>query len=193
MAKAIALPLILSLLCIATAVESTVTASAFLEATCKTTRYPNECLKALAPNALTIVQNPTKLAETTLSVSLSKSQSVTSFLLEEARLTKIGAKEHAVLKDCLDGMDDTLDHLSLSVRELQLLAETKDVEEFSFRKSNVKTWVSAVVTNYDSCVGGFDQMRLEGRFRDSVVVPVVEAQRITSVALAFINHIPDKN
>lgn len=173
--------IILSLTC-------TALANNFLETSCKVTRYPTECIQSLNPQAPAIGQSPVKLAGIALSTSLAKSQALNAFLVAEKKKPGVGHKEKAALKDCLEGMEDTLDQLTKSVEEINAMTKGSP-DQFMGHKSNAQTWVSSVMTEFSTCVEGFAETSADPKFTEIVKAKVVEVERDTSNALAFINQL----
>ncbi|KAM7505466.1 hypothetical protein LguiB_004370 [Lonicera macranthoides] len=166
----------------------TALANNFLETSCKVTRYPTECVQSLTPQVTAIGQSPVKLAEIALSTSLTKSQALHTFLVRQTKKRRLGPKELTALKDCLDGLDDTLDQLAQSVMEMSTMTKAS-TDQFMMHKSNVQTWVSSVMTDFNTCVEGFGETSANPKFTDAVKAKVVEAEHDTSNALALINQL----
>lgn len=96
------------------------------------------------------------------------------------------------IKDCLEEIDDTVDRLSKSVKELKNLGESKG-KDFQRHISNVETWVSAALTDENTCVDGFARKALNGKLKSSIKARIVNVAQVTSNALALINKFASKN
>ncbi|KAI4356775.1 hypothetical protein L6164_000768 [Bauhinia variegata] len=98
---------------------------AFIEASCKSTRYPDLCLRCLARFADTnfTIETLQQLAHVALSVSLYRSLYTKSYLLKMAKQFKAvkSGIEYQIVQDCLKQIDDSVDQLGLSIRELRRL------------------------------------------------------------------------
>ncbi|RDX57619.1 Pectinesterase inhibitor 9, partial [Mucuna pruriens] len=145
-------------------------ASPFIESACKATRFPAVCVQSLASFAGKIGQSDEQLALSGVSVSVTKTRS-------SASLAK--AMKPAV-PDCIKNLDGSVDHLSQSVKEFGLLASN-----FRLHMGNIQTWVSAALTNQNTCL---DTPNVDAKLKASVV----EANQITSNALALINSFASK-
>ncbi|OAY48158.1 21 kDa protein [Manihot esculenta] len=198
MAKSILVLLLVSLLYSstiaksATPASSSTSASNFIKASCRTTTYPALCVQSLSAYATSIQQSPFQLTVTALSVSLDRAQSTKSFIYKLTKLKGVKAREMEAIKDCLEEIDDTVDRLSKSVKELKNLGESKG-KDFQRHISNVETWVSAALTDENTCVDGFAGKALNGKLNSSIKARIVNVAQVTSNALALINKFASKN
>ena len=65
-------------------------------------------------------------------------------------------------------------------------AESSSAEAVRFQLSNVQTWMSAALTNEDTCTDGFEDVG-ECPVKDEVFDKVVIVKEYTSNALALVN------
>ncbi|KAL0283206.1 UNVERIFIED_CONTAM: Pectinesterase inhibitor 11 [Sesamum angustifolium] len=79
---------------------------------------PALCVRCLSTYSSTIQQSQKRLAQAALSVSLSRAQSVASFVSTMARMRGLRPIEYRTIKDCIDNMANTVDQLNQSVQEL---------------------------------------------------------------------------
>lgn len=127
------------------------------------------------------------MALVALSVSLSRAQSTESFMSKMKRFRNLKPREYKAVADCWDLMDDSVERISKSIREMKNIGQGKG-RDISFQISNVQTWVSAALTNHNTCLDGFADKALNGKVKDSVNAQVVNAVKITSNALALVNQ-----
>ncbi|TKY55429.1 21 kDa protein [Spatholobus suberectus] len=101
----------------------------FIKSSCESTSYPVACVQSLSRYANVIHQSEQKLAIKALSVSVSKTRSCASFVKEMGPVKGMKPIEHNAVRECIEFMDDSVDRLSQSIRELGLLgkAEGKDL------------------------------------------------------------------
>ncbi|GFY84318.1 plant invertase/pectin methylesterase inhibitor superfamily protein [Actinidia rufa] len=133
------LPLILSLiLYIAGPAESAVS-TGFIRALCRAIEYPVVCVQSLSAYARAIQKNPHQLAQTVLSVSLSRAQSMKGFVKKLTKFKGPNAREYEAIRDCLDEMGDTVD----------------------------QTWVNAALTDENTCLDGFTGRAMDGKIKAS--------------------------
>ncbi|KAG7986613.1 hypothetical protein I3843_03G090500 [Carya illinoinensis] len=197
MAKVSYLLLLFSVLCFAGVAMSAAAASSggtrnFIKASCSATTYPALCVQSLSAYAAEIQQNPRQLAQTALSVSLSSAQSTRTFVSKLKKFKGLKNKEYEAIADCLDEMGDTVDRLGQSIKELKNIGKAKG-QEFVWHMSNVETWVSAALTDENTCVDGFAGKALDGKIKASIKARIVKVAQVTSNALSLINHYASKH
>ena len=90
------------------------------------------------------------------------------------------------MKDCMEEVGDTVDRLNKSVEELKRVSGSKK-KDFLWHISNVETWVSAAMTDENTCSDGFAGTALNGRIKSSVRARIVDVTRVISNALSLIN------
>ncbi|KAI4354844.1 hypothetical protein L6164_003675 [Bauhinia variegata] len=161
---------------------------AFIEASCKTTRYPDLCLRCLAKFANTnyTIETPQQLAHVALSVSLSRSLYTRAYLLKVAKEFKAvkNGIEYQIIQDCLRQINDSVDQLGLSIKELRRLNRNSNVDDVLWHISNVETWVSTALTDASTCVGSFPGHRMS-KTKAAIKVKALNVAQVTSNALAL--------
>lgn len=162
-------------------------ATDFIKAECRATRYPALCVQSLSNYSTTIQQSQRQLAQAALSVSLSRAQSAASFVSKLARMKGIKPTEYRAVKDCIQNMGDTVDQLSRSMKELGGMARLAG-QDFNWHVSNVQTWVSAALTNENTCLDGFAGAAMDGNVKVAIRRRVLDCAQVTSNALALVNR-----
>ncbi|OWM75680.1 21 kDa protein-like [Punica granatum] len=162
-------------------------ATSFIKSSCTATRFPALCVQSLSSYASSIQQNPRQLAQAALSVSLVRAQAAKDFVAKSTKFRGLKAREFAAIKDCLDEMDDTVDRLSKSMAEMKGMGKSNG-QEFLWHVSNVQTWVSAALTDENTCFDGYSSKTLDGRLKASIRVRVLNVAQVTSNALALVNR-----
>ncbi|KAL5859914.1 hypothetical protein ACOSQ4_001210 [Xanthoceras sorbifolium] len=163
---------------------------AYLEASCRSTRYPALCVQCLSGYAnKTVLQSPQELAQLALSVSLNKALYTRAYLLKVAReLKKMKAKEYQMVQDCTQQIDNGIDQLSQSIKELRRLNQEEAFSDQSFwHISNVETWVSAALTDATTCVDQFPVRNLS-KLKATIKGKVLNMVQVTSNALALFHR-----
>lgn len=163
------------------------TASDFIKASCRATRYPALCIQCLSTYAKLIQQSDHQLAHAALSVSLAKARSTTMFVSRMKKFAGIKPREYQAVKDCIDNMGDSVDQLSKSIQELAKMGRARG-QDFIWHMGNVQTWVSAALTNENTCVDGFAGSYMEGNVKVAIRRRVVSVAQVTSNALALVNR-----
>lgn len=98
-------------------------------------------------------------------------------------------KETAAIHDCSSLFQDAVDEIQDSFNEMKRLGWTG--ESVKFQLSNVQTWMSAALTNEETCTDGFEEVA-DGDMKADVCSRVVAVKEVTSNALALVNHYADK-
>ncbi|KAK8576449.1 hypothetical protein V6N13_032371 [Hibiscus sabdariffa] len=157
----------------------------FVKTSCKVTMYPDICYQSLSAYASSIQTNPRELANTALSVTLNSAQSTSTLVLKLSKEHRLTRGEAAAIADCVETMSDSVDELQRS------MAEMKDLKgpEFQMKMSNIQTWVSAALTNEDTCMDGIEAKAVNGKMKDSIRSSIARVAHLTSNALAFINRL----
>ncbi|XWS36939.1 hypothetical protein CRYUN_Cryun19dG0000700 [Craigia yunnanensis] len=195
MARTSPVLLLLSLLYIACEARSPTAASYrasnFIKTSCSATKYPALCVQSLAAFATSVQQSPRQLAQTALSVSLARAQSTQAFVSKMKKFKGLKKREYEAIKDCIEEISDSVDRLSKSVQELKHMGQAKG-EDFLWHVSNVETWVSAALTDENTCVDGFAGRAMDGKIKASIRAGVMNVAQVTSNALSLVNQFGSK-
>lgn len=89
-------------------------------------------------------------------------------------------------------MSDTIDRISKSVKELKNMGSARG-KDFEWHMSNIETWISAALTDENTCGDGFAGKTFNGRIKASVRARVTHVAQVTSNALALINQFAAKH
>lgn len=149
---------------------------------CVHASYPDICLRTLSTYG-GAASSPRELAQVAVRVSLAHVRRATEFL---AQLKGGGRREQGALNDCVEQMGDSVEELSKTMSALQHLRRGGD---FRWQMSNAETWVSAALTNEDTCLDGFRE--IDGKVRSDVHRKITNVARVTSNALYLINLLDD--
>ncbi|XP_052210105.1 21 kDa protein-like [Diospyros lotus] len=161
-------------------------AANFIRVSCRATRYPALCIHSLSTYAPKIRQSHKQLAQTALAVSLAKARSAVASVSKMTKLSGMKPIERQAVKDCVDTMADSVDQLGSSLRELGRTGPGG--KEFTWHMSNVQTWVSAALTDENTCVDGFSGPGMDGKVKAAIKKRVVGVAQVTSNALALVNR-----
>ncbi|KAL2503346.1 Plant invertase/pectin methylesterase inhibitor superfamily protein [Forsythia ovata] len=144
---------------------------------CVHASYPNICLRTLSSYSGP-ANTPRDLAQAAVKVSLSRARRASDFV---SQLSSHSKREEGALNDCVEQMGDSMEELSKTLVELHHLRSG----DFRWQMSNAETWVSAALTNEDTCLDGFKE--IDGKIRSDVKQKITNLARITSNALYLIN------
>lgn len=93
-----------------------------------------------------------------------------------------------MVQDCADQINDGVDQLTQSIKELVRLKDEETVSEKSlWHVNNVETWLSAALTDASSCVDQFP-VRNMSKLKATVKGKVLNMVQVTSNALAFFHR-----
>lgn len=184
-----AVSLLLVLFITSTSVSSSQTqpSSNFIATSCKSTTYQDLCVKTLSVFATKIQQSPRQLTQTALAVSLSAAQSAKNYVAAVTKQRGLKHRELEALRDCMEEMSDTVDRLTKSFSEMKRVGKSKG-QDFQWHMSNVETWVSAALTDENTCVDGFAGKALDGKVKATIKARCVTVAQVTSNALALVNR-----
>lgn len=151
-----------------------------VQTSCAHASYPNICLRTLSSYSGP-ANNPRDLAQAAVKVSLSRARKASNYLKQLQSRSK---KEQGALKDCIEQIGDSVDELSKTLSELKHL---RSGSGFRWQMSNAQTWVSAALTNDETCIDGFKE--IDGKVRSDVNRKITNVARVTSNALYLINRL----
>ncbi|KAI3517578.1 hypothetical protein L1887_16793 [Cichorium endivia] len=152
----------------------------FIRTSCCFTTYPTLCFNSLSTQAGAIQTSPKLLAQTALSVTLDTTRTTSSAMVKLSKVNGMTPREVVAMKDCIELLSDSVYDLKRSLEEMSRPG-SKDLR---LVMSDVQTWVSAAMTNEDTCSEGF----VDGPKMKSVVRgKIVNVAHLTSNALALVN------
>ncbi|XP_006358403.1 21 kDa protein-like [Solanum tuberosum] len=166
----------------------------FIVTSCRTTLYPTICVQSLSAYANTIQLNELELAHAALTVSLSKAKIASTYISKLTRMRGLKPRELQAVKDCSFNMNDCVHQLERSIPGLGQsgkLASRRD--EFTWHVSNVQTWISAALTDQNTCLDMINNPSMDGKIKDSIRVRVFVASQVTSNALALVYKFAEKH
>jgi pectinesterase inhibitor-like protein len=173
----------------------------FIKTSCSSTTYPSLCYHTLSTHASDIQTSPQLLAHTALAVTLNNTQSTSAMMAKMLQSRAMSPREMAAMRDCVEELGDSVDLLRKSLGEMSQLKGSN----FYLKMDDIQTWVSAAMTNEDTCTEGFSERSsaaansnlknvVRGQAADSNVKNVVRGQvvniaHMTSNALALVNSL----
>ncbi|KAK8496218.1 hypothetical protein V6N13_036393 [Hibiscus sabdariffa] len=170
----------------ATPVHHSGRSTRFIRTSCQTTLHPNLCFTTFAPYATRIRGSPRSLATTALSLALNTTRFATKSVASLSKRHGLKRREAAALRDCVQEVGDSVDELKDSITKLGL--PSAGGSDFRRRMSDIQTWVSAALTNDDTCMDGLSGKSVNRILKTRVRRRVVKVAHLTSIALAFVNR-----
>ncbi|KAH6822155.1 hypothetical protein C2S53_002030 [Perilla frutescens var. hirtella] len=156
--------------------------SVYINKSCETTLYPKLCSKTLSKYAEKINSSPKILAMTALAATFNATQLTSKILRNLTRSRALKPGESVALLECVEEVSDAAYELQKSMKELK---EARKGPEFYRQMDDVQTWVSAALTDDDTCMDDFTTV---GRVRILARGFVLTIARLTSISLTFINN-----
>lgn len=155
----------------------------FIRTRCKATTYPRLCFQSLSSHASAIKTSPMQLAYAALSVTLTGARSASTFMARLPTAHGMTPREVGATRDCIENMGNSIDELRQSLARMGHLRGG----DFDARINDIQTWVSAALTDEDTCMDGFAGKSMNGNVKNMVRGRIVNVSRLTSNALALIN------
>ncbi|KAJ9153068.1 hypothetical protein P3X46_026554 [Hevea brasiliensis] len=166
----------------------------YIRTSCSATLYPEICFTSLSRYATAIQQNPARLARVAIGVTLSRARRMTTYVSNLSRQSDYGSDHRAAaaLHDCFSNFGDAVDEIRGSLKQMrQLGAAGSSAEALRFQMSNVQTWMSAALTDEETCTDGFEDVP-EGPVKSEVCYRAAKVKKFTSNALALVNSYAEK-
>nr|XP_043631684.1 21 kDa protein-like [Erigeron canadensis] len=162
------------------------TYSTFVKTSCSSSTYPSVCLKTLLPYATAVKSNPLKLVNAALSTTLRSSNATLAKISQLSKTKGITKWEAAVLKDCIGDIKDSMDEIKDTLKVMSGISKSNDKR---FMISNAQTWISAAITDENSCLDGFSDRKMNPVVKKKIRNSIVSLARVCSNALYLINHL----
>lgn len=173
---------------VSAATSSTQTYKTYVKTACIYTTYPQDCYSSLSPYASKIKSNPLKLCIYALTHALRTTKSSRSSVQKLNRTKGLSQFDEEIIEGCLDNIKYAIDALHDSLVTMKNLNQT-DTES---HLGDVKTWVSAAITDEDTCTDGYDdedQNAINSTVKTQIEKNIAVVARFTSNALALVNHL----
>ncbi|XP_074279007.1 pectinesterase inhibitor 6 [Silene latifolia] len=156
----------------------------YVQQACSVTRYQKICLKTLASYSNKARRSPSRWARAAVSVTIGDVKVVAEYINNVNRYSHVsGRRNKAALLDCVENVQDTLNNLHKSLDVLRSLSYSR----FEEQMSDILTWLSAALTDLDTCIDGFEGRK--GRLIGRLCYKVQNSSFITSNALALANKL----
>ncbi|KAG2323830.1 hypothetical protein Bca4012_038103 [Brassica carinata] len=157
----------------------------FIRTSCNATLYPDVCFTSLAGYAYAVQDNPARLARLAIGVSISRAKYTAAYL---SKLSRSAAYSSAAVHDCVSNVGDAVEQMRGSLRQLREMNHRRlGAPAFRFQMSNVQTWMSAALTDEETCTDGITEEMEDGETKTAVCERIADVKRFTSNALAIVN------
>ncbi|KAJ0788939.1 putative pectinesterase [Helianthus annuus] len=158
----------------------------FIKTSCNNTTYPTVCLTSLLPYATVVKLNRLRLVKKSLSVTLKYASATQSTISNLAKAKNISKGNAAVLKDCIEDIQDSIGEIKDSLSALSNLKSSKNKK---FVISNAQTWTSAAITDEYSCTDGISDEDVSPAVKKKIRNGILRIARMSSNALYLLNHL----
>ena len=156
----------------------------FIRTSCSTTTYPRLCYTSLSIHSRTIQTSPKLIASAALNVTLSSAKSTSTMMSKLSQSHGLKPKEVSAMKDCVEELSDAVYELRESIDEMDHVKRS----DFEVMISDVRTWVSAAMTDESTCSDGFAGNAMNGNLKRAVRGRIMKIAQLTSNALALVNN-----
>ncbi|KAL4284568.1 hypothetical protein GQ457_16G026470 [Hibiscus cannabinus] len=156
----------------------------YIKSSCTATTYPRLCYRSLSIYATKINTSPRLLAQSALIITFRASKSTSRLMRKLSKTHGLKPRVALAMADCVELIGDSLDELQKSIGELVRLKRSN----FQLIMGDVQTWVSAALTDEDTCMDGFAGKAMNGYVKTMVRKRIVKIAHLTSNALALINN-----
>ncbi|XP_004147977.1 21 kDa protein [Cucumis sativus] len=154
----------------------------FIKTTCQSTPYPDLCLSSLSDSAATIHSSCHLMTVAALTVALTHTRSTSSAIESLAKSSNaLTPRDSYVIRDCIEEFGDSVEELKMAVEEL------KDNNKSRSETEDIRTWVSAALTDDDTCMDGLVGDAMNGNVKESIKEMVVNVAQLTSIALSLVS------
>ncbi|CAH9111877.1 unnamed protein product [Cuscuta epithymum] len=141
---------------------------------CGKTRYPSLCLSSLLDFPGATSATDADLVNISVNVTLRRAGS-TLFSVNDVNYIEMDTLVRSAYEDCLELLEDSVDLLDRSLSSLQSGGSSRE---------DVATWLSAALTNHDTCMEGFADAS-NGAVKDLVTKRLKDMTELVSNCLAI--------
>ena len=164
-----------------------------VKSACSSTFYPELCYSAIAsePNVTHKITTNRDVIQLSLKITFRAVEqnyfTVKKLFTEHDDLTK---REKTALHDCLETIDETLDELREAQHNLELYPNKKTLYQHA---DDLKTLISAAITNQVTCLDGFSHDDADKHVRKALEKGQVHVEHMCSNALAMTKNMTDSD
>eukprot|EP01018_Ginkgo_biloba_P037068 Gb_24214 [translate_table: standard] len=150
------------------------TVSKFVKSACSQTRYPDMCVSSMVSYPGYQTATPEDMTNIAVQASMDWARKAHSFAVSLTN-NSMSKKERAAWQDCLELFEDTMDRLNVCV--------SNSVKK---KAEDVQTWLSAALTNQDTCLNGFRDLNATSNNVKALMSPrAMNVSQLLSNSLAM--------
>ncbi|XP_038697287.1 21 kDa protein-like [Tripterygium wilfordii] len=165
--------------------------SEYIRTSCGSTLYPDVCYTSLSRYASAVQSDPGRLARVAIAVNLSNARKMASYLSNLTREGGTNTGAASALHDCVSNLGDAVDEIEDSLKQMRDIG-AGGASDFRFKISNVQTWMSAALTDEETCTDGFEDVPEGDKIKEKVLEGVGDVKKLTSNAVALVNNYASK-
>eukprot|EP01018_Ginkgo_biloba_P023488 Gb_21388 [translate_table: standard] len=150
-----------------------------IDLACSQTLYPELCVSTLVSYPGAMEAKTKDLAHITVNVTMNRVQKTYGFALNMINQA-MEYKERMAFEDCLELLEDTMEQINVSLANIGRLSE----KSLKWQLGNVQTWLSAALTNQDTCLDGFHRLK-GGTIKDQMEGRSQNLSELVSNSLAM--------
>ncbi|CAN6300403.1 unnamed protein product [Urochloa humidicola] len=155
----------------------------FVRSCCARTLYPRLCRAGLAPYAAAVHSSHARLALASANLTLSAIDALAARIPPSSS----GGASSGALGDCVEAVAAAADQASRAAERLRGVEQAVGIE-LIWRVDDARTWLSAAMTNEDTCADGLRPRKsAPAPVRAELLARVRRAKQYTSIALALVN------
>ncbi|KAL4567173.1 hypothetical protein LXL04_022747 [Taraxacum kok-saghyz] len=169
--------------------ESRSRARMYIQAQCQPTLYFDLCVRTLLPYTTKELPSPQRLAQITLTTCLVKARFTKVYvdMIAKQYNKTTNHEEYQALEDCLNQINNGVNQITQSVKEIQQMGIDGE-EKFVWHESNVKSWVSAALTDTTTCMDGFLGDEVGSREKRMIKARFLNVKQLASNSLGMFNR-----
>ncbi|KAH1066318.1 hypothetical protein J1N35_031305 [Gossypium stocksii] len=171
--------------------ESDTSHHAIVKSACSGTFYPDLCFSAVTTvpaGTAKKVRSQKDVIELSLNITTSAVEH-NYFKIKKLLARKdLTTREKTALHDCLETIDETLDELHEAVEDLHEYPNKKSLTQHA---DDLKTLMSAAMTNQETCLDGFSHEGADKKIREVLIDGEKYVEKMCSNALAMIKNMTD--
>ncbi|KAJ8635800.1 hypothetical protein MRB53_010067 [Persea americana] len=166
------------------------TTHTLLRSSCSSTRYPDLCFSSLAaaPSLSTSLATLKDVIEASLNITITAVDHAYFKIQKLIQRKGLTSREKTALNDCLEDVDQTLDELHMVEADLRKYPKMKSLSRHA---DDLKTLLSAAMTNQDSCIDGFSHDGADRKLRKELLKSLTRVHRLCGNALAMVRNMTD--
>ncbi|TKV95351.1 hypothetical protein SEVIR_9G358100v4 [Setaria viridis] len=161
----------------------------FVRGCCARTLYPRLCCAALSPYAASVHSSHARLALASANLTLAALDALA------ARIPRPGSggASSGALRDCAELVASAADQAARAAERLRGVERAVGFE-VTWRVDDARTWLSAAMTNEDTCADGLcPRKSAPAPVRAELRARVRRAKQYTSIALTLVNMLVSNN